>query len=151
MKDILAHAYAQCRSNKGAPVEARADDVKLCLGERALHAEHKAVVELGRVVTAVLVDYQRAGDGAQLEQAVPVLVRARQARSFEVSETTSSLSATRPKASVISGSPPAGVTSALGGAQSVHSRGIANEPNSEWRRLRVSTPETLLTFRTTNR
>src|SRR5713226_953545 len=39
-------------------VEARADDVKLCLGERALHAEHKAVVELGRVVTAVLVDYQ---------------------------------------------------------------------------------------------
>src|SRR5262249_56914182 len=40
-----------------AAVEARADDVKLCLGERALHAEHKAVVELGRVVTAVLVDY----------------------------------------------------------------------------------------------
>src|SRR6266849_4504116 len=66
-----------------AAVEARADDVKLCLGERALHAEHKAVVELGRVVTAVLVDYQRAGDGAQLEQAVPVLVGARQARSFQ--------------------------------------------------------------------
>src|SRR6266566_408077 len=66
-----------------AAVEARADDVKLCLGERALHAEHKAVVELGRVVTAVLVDDQRAGDGAQLEQAMPVLVRARQARSFE--------------------------------------------------------------------
>src|SRR6202049_5284771 len=38
-----------------ATVEARADDVQLCLGERALHAEHKAVVELGRVVTAVLV------------------------------------------------------------------------------------------------
>src|SRR5258706_1322245 len=144
-----------------AAVEARADDVKLCLGERALHAKHEAVVELGRVVTAVLVDYQRAGDGAQLEQAVPVLVGARQARSFEgedctpprlrVSETTSSLIATRPKASVINGSPPAGVTCALGGAQSVHSRGIANEPNSEWRRLRVSTPETLLTFKTTNR
>jgi hypothetical protein len=56
-------------------VEARADDVQLCLGERALHSEHKAVVELGRVVTAVLVDYQRAGDGAQLEQAMPILVR----------------------------------------------------------------------------
>src|SRR6202051_1819445 len=66
-----------------AAVEARADDVQLCLGERALHSEHKAVVELGRVVTAVLVDYQRAGDSAQLEQAMPVLVRARQARSFE--------------------------------------------------------------------
>src|SRR6266404_801507 len=59
-----------------AAVEARADDVKLCLGERALHAKHEAVVELGRVVTAVLVDYQRAGDGAQLEQAVPLLVGA---------------------------------------------------------------------------
>ena len=29
-----------------------------------------------------------------------------------------------------------------GGAQSVHSRGMANEPLSAWRRLRVSTPET---------
>src|SRR6266550_7737191 len=29
-------------------VEARADDVQLCLGERALHAEYKAVVELER-------------------------------------------------------------------------------------------------------
>src|SRR6266478_1682001 len=58
-----------------AAVEARANDMQLCLGERALHAEHKAVVELGRVVTAVLVDDQRAGDGAQLEQAMPILVR----------------------------------------------------------------------------
>src|SRR6202790_1840443 len=55
-------------------VEARADDVQLCLSERALHAEHKAVVELGWIVTAVLVDHERAGDGAQLEQAMPVLV-----------------------------------------------------------------------------
>src|SRR5438128_947667 len=37
-----------------ASVEARADDVQLCLSERALHAEHKAVVELGWIVTAVL-------------------------------------------------------------------------------------------------
>jgi hypothetical protein len=58
-----------------AAVEARAEDVQLCLGKRALHAENKAIVELGRVVTAVLVDYQRAGDGAQLEQAMPILVR----------------------------------------------------------------------------
>src|ERR1700693_3438044 len=66
-----------------ATVEARADDVQLCLGERALHAEHKAVVELGRVVTAVLVDYQRAGDGAQLEQAMPILVRSCKPRRFQ--------------------------------------------------------------------
>ena len=38
-----------------------------------------------------------------------------------------------------------------GGAQSVQSCGIANEPRSAWRRLNVSTPETVRTFRTTNR
>lgn len=52
--------------------------MQLRLGEGALHAEHEAVVELGGVVTAVLVDHERAGDGAQFEQAVPVLVRSRQ-------------------------------------------------------------------------
>src|ERR1700693_6070493 len=71
-----------------AAVEARADDVQLCLSERALHAEHQAVVELGRVVTAVLLDYQRAGDGAQLEQAMPVPVRSRQARGFQGEDRT---------------------------------------------------------------
>src|SRR2546421_598340 len=67
--------FALARFVELAAVEARADDVQLCLGERALQAEHQAVVELGRVVTAVLVDYQRACDGAQLEQAMPILVR----------------------------------------------------------------------------
>jgi hypothetical protein len=38
-----------------------------------------------------------------------------------------------------------------GGAQSVQSRGTANEPVPVWRTLNVSTPETRLTFRTTNR
>ena len=38
-----------------------------------------------------------------------------------------------------------------GAYQSVHSRGIANEPRSAWRRLNVSTPETWRTFKTTNR
>jgi len=48
-------------------VEARANDVQLCLRKRALHTEHKAVVELGGVVAAILVDHQRVGDGAKLE------------------------------------------------------------------------------------
>jgi hypothetical protein len=39
--------------------------MQLRLGEGALHAEHEAVVELGGAVTAVLVDHERAGDGAQ--------------------------------------------------------------------------------------
>jgi hypothetical protein len=60
-----------------ASMEARADDVQFGLGKRALHAEHKTVVELGWIVTAVFVDYECAGDCAQLEQAMPVLVRSR--------------------------------------------------------------------------
>src|SRR5215472_2055479 len=54
-------------------------------------------------------------------------------------------SATRPKASTSSGVllTPACVP---GGAQSVHSRGIANEPRSACRRLNVSTPETVRTL-----
>src|SRR5262245_8139042 len=62
-----------------AAMEARANDVQLCLCKRTLHAEHKAVVELGGVVTAILVDHQCAGDGTQLQQAMPVLVGACQA------------------------------------------------------------------------
>jgi hypothetical protein len=69
-------------------VEARADNVQLGLGERALHAEHKAVVELGWIVTAVFVDYERAGDRAQFEQAMPVLVRSRQPGGFQGEDRT---------------------------------------------------------------
>src|SRR5258708_9700341 len=57
-----------------AAVEARADDVKLCLGERDLHAEHKAIVELGPVVTAVLSASHRSGGGTPYLRPVLVLV-----------------------------------------------------------------------------
>src|SRR5262245_16356282 len=62
-----------------ATVESRANDVQLGLLKCSLHTENKAVVELGGVVTTILVDYQRAGDGAQLQQTRPILVGARQA------------------------------------------------------------------------
>ena len=44
-----------------------------------------------------------------------------------------------------------GSTEVPGGPQSVQSRGMASEPISVWRRLKISTPETFLTFRTMNR
>jgi hypothetical protein len=47
------------------------------------HAEQHAVVEVGRVVEAVLVADQRAGQPADLEQAVPVGVVSGQARAFQ--------------------------------------------------------------------
>src|SRR6202795_4487237 len=71
-----------------AAVEARADDVQLCLSESTLHAEHKAIVEVGWIVTSILVDDERAGDGAQLQQAMPVLVRSRQTRGFQGEDRT---------------------------------------------------------------
>ena len=51
------------------------------------------------------------------------------------------VSATKPKASMSNRAPPPELFSS-GDAQSVHSRGIANEPRSTWRRLSVSIPET---------
>ena len=66
-----------------AAMEARANDVQLGLRKRALHAQHQAVVEVGRVVAAVLVHHQRPGDGTELQQTVPLLVGACQTRGFE--------------------------------------------------------------------
>src|SRR5262245_24346171 len=68
---------------KLATVEARANDVQLGLRKRSLHTEHKAVVELAGVVTTILVDHQRAGDGAQLQQTMPILVGSCQARGHQ--------------------------------------------------------------------
>src|SRR4051794_14302982 len=43
-------------------MEARADDMQFCLGEGALHAKNKGVVEVGRTVHAILVDHERSRD-----------------------------------------------------------------------------------------
>ena len=69
---------------------------------------------------------------------------------FLAKEARSSASATKPKASTSNDTARLEPCSP-GGAQSVHSRGIANEPRSAWRRLSVSIPETWRTFKTTNR
>src|ERR1700745_248071 len=67
-------------------------------------------------------------------------------------EPTSSSTASTPRVSTSTGRwPLIGSTEGPGGAQSVQSRGIASEPISVWRRLKISTPETFLTFRTVNR
>jgi hypothetical protein len=63
-----------------------------------------------------------------------------------------SVSANRPGASMSNGCWLPIVAACMPGeAQSVHSRGTANEPGPVRRRLKVSTPETRLTFRTANR
>ena len=49
------------------------------LAHRSLEAEQEPVVEAGRVVHAVLVENERIGEGADLQQAMPVGVVPRQA------------------------------------------------------------------------
>jgi hypothetical protein len=57
--------------------------VQLGFGHGAFEAEEHPVVELVGVVEAVFVADQHAREGADLEQAVPVRVVARQAGDFE--------------------------------------------------------------------
>jgi hypothetical protein len=64
-----------------------------------------------------------------------------------VRDSTIIASSTRPKASIISD---VSCDSAVEVDQSVHSRGMAKLPRSGWRTLKVATPETVLSFRTTN-
>jgi hypothetical protein len=66
-----------------APMEAGADNVQFRLGERTLHSQYKSIVELGRIVATILVDHERAGDGAEFQEAMPILVRSRQPRRFQ--------------------------------------------------------------------
>ena len=66
-----------------AAQQAGLEDVQLCLRHGPLEPEQEPVVELGRIVDAILVEDQRVGQGADLEQPVPVRRVARQPRHFQ--------------------------------------------------------------------
>lgn len=51
---------------------ARLENVQLGFAHRALEAEQQAIVEAGRIVDAILVEDQGRGQGAELDQAVPI-------------------------------------------------------------------------------
>jgi len=55
-----------------APVQAGADQVQLGPRHRPLQPEQQAIVEVARRVDPVLVGDQRPGEGAEVEQLVPV-------------------------------------------------------------------------------
>ena len=63
---------ATARLGPQAAQEAGLEHVQLGLAHRALQAQQQAVVEVGRVVEPVLVADERVGEGADLEQAMPV-------------------------------------------------------------------------------
>ncbi|MCY1356240.1 hypothetical protein D9M69_426850 [compost metagenome] len=66
-----------------AALEAPAQKVKFGLCHCAFETEQQTVVEVARIVAAIGVDDERMGECTQLEQAMPVQIRARQARDFQ--------------------------------------------------------------------
>ncbi|MNS63244.1 hypothetical protein D3C72_963330 [compost metagenome] len=66
-----------------AALEAAAQEVQFGLCHCSFETQQQAVVEVARVVTTIGVDDKRMGECAQLEQAMPVQVRARQARDLQ--------------------------------------------------------------------
>src|SRR5260370_438893 len=59
-------------------LEARVQEMQLGLSHGPLQPKQEAVVEIRRIVTTVFVDYQRRGKRTQLQQPMPVEIRARQ-------------------------------------------------------------------------
>src|SRR5437016_2159958 len=60
-----------------AALEARADKMQLGLRHGAFEPEQELIVEIGRIVATIGVDNESAGQGADLQQAMPVAARAR--------------------------------------------------------------------------
>ena len=69
-----------------AAFETGAEDVQLGFTHRALESEDQPVVEQGRVVDAVGIADQGVGHTAQIEEAIPVGVVAREARDLEAQD-----------------------------------------------------------------
>ncbi|HEY2339911.1 MAG TPA: hypothetical protein VGH75_05245 [Steroidobacteraceae bacterium] len=63
--------------------EARLENVQLRFAHGALETQQEAIVEVRRVIDAILIEDQRAGEGRELEQTVPVGIVARQPRHFQ--------------------------------------------------------------------
>ena len=57
--------------------------MQLGLAHRALEAEQEAVVELGRIVDAVFIEDEGCGQGAQLDEAMPIGRVAGEPRDFQ--------------------------------------------------------------------
>ena len=67
-----AAQLAAPRLVEDAAAQTGSQHVQLSLTHRALETQQQAVVEVGRVVDPVLVEDQRVGQGADLQQPVPV-------------------------------------------------------------------------------
>ena len=71
------------RAAEDPTAQARLQHVQLRFAHRALQAEQQAVVKVPRVVEPVLIEDERVGECAQLEQPMPIGGVARQARDLQ--------------------------------------------------------------------
>ena len=76
---ILATAYLV----EDPAAKPRFEDMQLGLTHRTLESQQKPIVEARGIVHAVLVEDERVGEGADLQQPVPVGTVSRQARDLE--------------------------------------------------------------------
>ena len=77
-----------------AAVQARAQDMQLGLAHGALEAEQQTIVEQRGMIDAVGIADQGVGEAAEIEQAIPIGVVAREARDFEAEHDADVASAT---------------------------------------------------------
>ena len=66
-----------------AALEAGTKEMQFCLGHLGLQTKQQPVVEIARIVAAVFVDDQRAGQRAYLDQPIPIGVGAAQSGAFQ--------------------------------------------------------------------
>ena len=62
---------------------ALSQQVQLKLAHRALESQHQAIIELTRIIDPVIVNQQRFGQRAQIDQVMPVSIVASESRSFQ--------------------------------------------------------------------
>ncbi len=67
-------------------IEAGANDMQLCFTHGAFESEDQAVIEKRRVIEPIAIADQSVGDAAEIEQAIPIGIIAREARNFETKD-----------------------------------------------------------------
>ena len=78
-----APQFAACGFIANSTFESGAEDMKFCFRHDALQSEHQPIIKKRRMIETIAISDQSVGDAAEIEEAIPVSIVARQARDFE--------------------------------------------------------------------
>ena len=81
-----AALFAACGLIADSTIESGAQDVQFRLRHGAFQSQHQAIVKKRRMVETVAISDQSVGHAAQIEQAIPIGIVARQAGDFETEQ-----------------------------------------------------------------